>query len=247
MIIALGGIDKESFGEFYEDQPDIFYETTTITIDTHAEHEQFGQLNIINVRASSVSEIVAELFEAHKEHTLSQEQSQALLTGIIHQTDCFKKKNTTPRSLRWASTLMDSGADQQAIIKHLYKTQPFSILKLWGRAMARLRWESVHKMAWTTLTKDDFSSSKTSLSNIPTILEKIKSNYAAGEIFTILYEHTDGTIRAIVDQTRTSDDSLFRQRWTGEQDSKYYSFILESSTLPEAAKELLEKISAPAQ
>ena len=59
IVLTVDAPDKESLGKLYEENPDIFYEIPIINIDRHSNNEQYGQLNLVDVTASSASEIVA--------------------------------------------------------------------------------------------------------------------------------------------------------------------------------------------
>ena len=82
---------------------------------------------------------------------------------------------------------MDMGADQQKIIRWLYKTQPLNVLKLLGRVMSKLNWEEKHRLAWASLDLEDFVQSRTNPENLPIILEKLQENYTDGKIFLIAF------------------------------------------------------------
>jgi hypothetical protein len=93
---------------------------------------------------------------------------------------------------------MTKGADQQKIIRYLYKTQPFHLLKLWGRVMARLNWEEDIQLVWAPIFLDDFVQSRSNPSDIPFILEKIRENYSAGKYFMVLYNETQGDVYGMI-------------------------------------------------
>lgn len=198
LVIVLGCRDKESLGKVYEENPDIFYEVPVVNIDHHSDNDNFGQLNIVDITASSTSELVAELINKIDGKNIDQEMAECLLTGIIDATNSFQKKNTSPKSLRIASELMAKGADQQKIIRYLYKTQPLHLLKLWGRVMARLFWEESLGLAWAPVYLEDFVQSRSNPSDIPFILDKIKENYSAGKMFMVLYNETAGQVKGII-------------------------------------------------
>lgn len=198
LVIVLGCRDKESLGKVYEENPDIFYEVPVVNIDHHSDNDNFGQLNIIDITASSTSELVADLINKIDGKNIDQDMAECLLTGIIDATNSFQKKNTSPKSLRIASELMAKGADQQKVIRFLYKTQPLHLLKLWGRVMARLFWEENIGLAWAPVYLEDFVQSRSNPSDIPFILDKIKENYSAGKMFMVLYNETEGKVRGVI-------------------------------------------------
>ena len=198
LVIVLGSPDKESLGKVYEENPDIFYEVPVVNIDHHTENDNFGQVNIVDITASSTSEVVADLIAKINEKNIDEIMAESLLTGIIDATNSFQKKNTSPKSLQIGAMLMTKGADQQKIIRYLYKTQPFHLLKLWGRVMARLYWEDEIALAWAPVFLEDFVQSRSKPSDVPFILDKIKENYSAGKIFMVLYSETVGQVSGVI-------------------------------------------------
>ena len=201
LAIVLGSPDKEHLGKIYEENPDIFYEMPVINIDTQTANELYGQLNIIDVKASSLSEIVADLFIAPKNSTLPEIMALPLLTGIIAATDSFQKKTTTPKSLQLASVLMQMGTDQQAIIRSLYKTQPLHLIKLWGKAMSQLKSSPKFDLVWTFVTTEDIVHSRADRKDLPLILEKIKANSSQAKLFALLSPKNSGQIEALIKTT----------------------------------------------
>lgn len=190
LIIVLDCPDLEKLGKIYTENTELFFEVPVINIDHQPDNENFGQINLVDVVASSVSEILAGILENIDYQAVNEKIAGCLLAGIISATDSFQKKNTTPRALLTAATLMDKGADQQEIVRWLYKTQPLSVLKLWGRAMAKINSDEKAGLIWTALPVTDFVQSRTTPENIPEILEKLEENYIEGKTFMLLYNDT---------------------------------------------------------
>jgi len=188
LVIVLDVPDLEKLGKIYEKNTDLFFEVPVVDIDYRAENEKFGQINLIDVLSSSVSEIVSRLLEEIDSKFIDKKIADCLLAGIISATDSFQKKNTTPRALSTAAKLMDRGADQQEIVRWLYKTHPLHILKLWGRTMANIKWDNESKLAWSELTLEDFVQSRSKPEDISIILDKLQENYSEGEIFMIFWD-----------------------------------------------------------
>lgn len=198
LAVVFDSPDKESIGKIYEENPDIFYEVPIVNIDHHGENENFGQINIVDITAGASAEVLADVLEKIDPQAVDETVAQCLLTGIIDATNSFQKKNTTPKSLQAAAMLMTKGADQQKIIRYLYKTQPFHLLKLWGRIMARLYWEEDIRMVWAPVLLEDFVQSRSNTKDMPYILEKIKENYSNGKIFMVLFEEAPGKMRCVI-------------------------------------------------
>lgn len=185
LVISIGTPDKESLGTLAEENPDIFYEVPVVILDHHAENDRFGQVNIIDVTASSTSEIVANFLEKLSPERINARIAGLLLAGIVSATESFQKKNTTPGALHTASRLMDRGANQHDIIFRLVKTQPLATLKLWGRVMANLKWDEHRKLIWANVSPKDIIESHSHLDDLPIILEKIRNHSSVGTFFAL--------------------------------------------------------------
>lgn len=203
-LVVLGSPDKESLGALYTENPDIFYEVPIINIDHHSENESYGQINLTEMTASSVSEIVADILERLAPDTLSEPMAECLLMGIMTATDSFQKKNTTPKTLALAARLMDRGADQQKIVRHIFKTQPFHLLKLWGSVMAGLAWDETLGLLSSSLTTEQLKIAGASPDDIPAVLEKVRNAYSSGKWFLILFQDSEQHIRGYL-EARSND------------------------------------------
>ncbi len=198
IAFVLGYPDRESLGALYEESPDIFYEMPVINVDTRAENENFGQLNLVDMTASSVAEILFGMFSALDAERIDEGVAEALLTGIIAATESFQKKNTTPRSLDMASKLITLGADREKIVLSLFKTQPFHVLKLWGRVLTNLRLDEEIRLVSARLSLDDFVQSRTKPDILPAILDRIKANFSSGSLFAVVYPDTNDRSLAVL-------------------------------------------------
>src|SRR5665647_1477095 len=63
MMIVIDSPDLPSLGRIYEKNPDLFFEVPIVNIDHRTTNENFGQINFIDILASSCSEIVSDLIE----------------------------------------------------------------------------------------------------------------------------------------------------------------------------------------
>ncbi len=196
LAIILGAPTLDSLGDIYQNNTDLFFEVPKININNDSENDDYGQINLVDLTASSIAEILGELFFEKYPSTVTEDVSQMLLTGIISATDSFQKATTTPQSMLLASKLVKAKADQSEIIRHLYKTKALSFLKLWGRAMARLNWDNSRKFIWSLVSTEDFLKSRADENVVPAVLEELQKNYNQARIFGIFYgkgnDHTYG-------------------------------------------------------
>jgi nanoRNase/pAp phosphatase (c-di-AMP/oligoRNAs hydrolase) len=187
LAIIIGAPTLEHLGEIYQKNTDLFFEVPKININNDSENDNYGQVNLVDLTAPAISEIIGNLFFDKYSSNINQEIAQALLTGIIASTDSFQKANTTPQTMILASKLIKAKADQSEVIKHLYKTKPLSFLKLWGRTMARLNWDDSKKFIWSLVSTEDFLKSRADKKIIPAVLEELQKNYTKAGIFGIFY------------------------------------------------------------
>jgi nanoRNase/pAp phosphatase (c-di-AMP/oligoRNAs hydrolase) len=243
LLVCIGSPDKESFGKIFEENPDIFYEVPIVNVDNHSNNDNFGQINIINTKASSVAEIFYDLFIEINTSFLRDDIAKCLLTGIISATKSFQNSKTTPHALKISSELMTLGANQQEIVRHLFKTQPFSVLKLLGRVMSKLKWEEELKMVWSIVSIEDLVQTRTNPSDIAFVLEKIQNNYETGEIFMILHTTSSDKIKGVLKFSDTEKLHNFSQFEKGSVIGDIFEFeITYDGSLENIERYLIEKI-----
>lgn len=244
LVITVACPDKEAIGKVYEENPDIFYEVPVVNIDHHTENDQFGQINLVDITASCTCEILTQAFLKIEEKNVDQTIAQCLLAGLIDETNSFQNKNTTPRALQVAALLMTKGAEQQKIIRYLYKTQPLHLLKLWGRVMARLQWENDLELVWAPVYLEDFVQSRSNPTDVPFILDKIKENYSAGKFFMVLYSENIGQINGVIKGGSDEQIRAIAQLLEGKCLGDTCQFNLQSEDTNQAGISVVEKIRA---
>lgn len=156
LIIILGSPDLESLGRLYFENTDIFFKTPTINIDHHASNEYFGAVNLVDVVSSSTSEIISEILEALSGEPAGEKIATLILAGIISETNSFQSASVNPKTFSLAASLVAAGANQEEIIRNLYKTKPLAVLKLIGKIVSKMNYDANFSLAWVKLNKDDF-------------------------------------------------------------------------------------------
>ncbi|MDP3971137.1 MAG: DHH family phosphoesterase [bacterium] len=191
LIIVLDSRDLNSIGKVFEDNAEFFYHTPILNIDHHPGNEQFGQINVVNVTATSISEIIFELSTNLSGGLLDEFIATNLLTGIISKTKSFKTNDVTPRSLAIASHLISNGARREDIVKHLYQTKSLQSLKLWGRALSKLEVDSEYKIVWSVLKREDFVETDSSPLDLESVIDELIVNTPDAKNIYIVYEQPD--------------------------------------------------------
>ncbi len=135
LVITLGVTSLEVLGNTFSEHRQFFHDTTIINIDRSILNENFGQLNIVELNSTSLSEISYYFFQ----DKLNKDIATCLLAGIISATNSFQSPLVTPALLEVASQLIVGGADRHKIIEGLYRTKDIVTLKNWGRILSRLK------------------------------------------------------------------------------------------------------------
>ncbi|PJA86671.1 MAG: hypothetical protein CO141_03540 [Candidatus Moranbacteria bacterium CG_4_9_14_3_um_filter_42_9] len=242
LIIVIDSPDLEKLGKLYEANPDLFFEVPVVNVDYRSNNDNFGQINLVDVTASSCSEISSNLLEQSGPEIMDKTIAECLLTGIISATDSFQKKNTTPKALAKAAYLMEKGADQQLIVRWLYKTQPLHILKLWGRAMSKLNWDEKSKLVWMELTVEDFVQSRATPQDVPFVLDKLQENYSDGKIFMSLHNTSPEDSVALLKSASPEILEKIHTLLDGQIKRNILEITLATGSLPEAGELLSKRI-----
>ncbi|MEX2144960.1 MAG: hypothetical protein WD712_01070 [Candidatus Spechtbacterales bacterium] len=145
---------------------------------------------ILDISASSVSEILARTIKSMDEELITREMATALLTGLIASTQNFRLA-VRPQTLFIAAYLISKGADNEKIAKQLYKTRPLNSVKLWGHALSRFSYDNNKKIGWSFIKKDDLKNKNENRSQISFILNEFKNNFTEANIFVLGISHFD--------------------------------------------------------
>ncbi|MFH0829500.1 MAG: DHH family phosphoesterase [Candidatus Kerfeldbacteria bacterium] len=205
LIVVLDATDLDSLGDLATRNAEFFYKTPVLNIDHRASNTHFGSVNLVDLPATSTSEIIFELVKALGFNVLDEQVATTLLTGIISKTKSFQTPTVTPRSLAIASHLIASGARREEIIDNLYQSKPISTLKLWGRALARVQQKHDGRMIYTLLSEQDFEKSAATEDDLPRVIDELIVNVPTAEIIAILCLRTGKNVTALVSTTRPYD------------------------------------------
>ena len=194
LIITLETKSLEDLGKLYEQNTDLFFETPKINIDNSSANEYFGAINLVDVTSTSVAEILAGLFSQYEEQLVDEDVATCLLAGIIAKTHSFQHVQTTPKAFLKASELVSLGGRQQEIIKNIYKTKSLPLLKLWGRALARMKTLDQPNAVYSVLNAVDFEKAEGSAADVMLVLKEFVDNIGSYKIIALITEAEKGNI-----------------------------------------------------
>lgn len=202
LAIIVDAGDLEALGPIAVNNAEFFYRTPILNIDHTAKNTMFGAVNLVDLTATSTSEIAFELIKAIGFNVLDEKIATTLLTGIISKTKSFQTPTVTPRSLAIASHLIAAGAKRDDIINNLYQSKSIASLKLWGRALARLQQDHRGQFVWSVLNEQDFIRSGAVEQDLPNVIDELITNIPTAELVVILYQRERAGITALVHATK---------------------------------------------
>lgn len=243
LIFVLDSIDLEELGELFTANADFFYQTPIINIDHHPANEHFGQMNLIDITATSSSELIYELVDEINKDLLDEFMATNLLTGIISKTKSFKSASVTPKSLAISSYLIDSGARREEIVKNLYQTKSLKELKIWGYALAKIQVDSDRHIVWSNLTRNDFVKANCQEADLEGIVDELMVNTPQTQAAFLVWEDLEqAEIKALIYTPRYLNAfDLFRENQPiGSKD--FTKIVFKDQTLEQAQALILNKL-----
>jgi phosphoesterase RecJ-like protein len=202
LIFVLDSPELDRLGSLYDQHTELFYETPVVNIDHHPSNDYFGKVNWIDLTATSTAEILVALIESlgREQNLIDANVATCLLTGIISDTDSFQNNNTTPKSFTTAAQLVAAGAEQQQIIRHLYKTRALSTLKLWGKILTNIHEEKPHRFIWSKVSSQELADCQAKPEEISGVIDELLKTAPAIDFVLLISERnglTHGSLRSV--------------------------------------------------
>ena len=104
-----------------------------INIDHHVSNLGDGDVNFLDPKASSASELVYRAIE--DKEAMDPSIAKALYIGIIHDTGVFQYSNTTPETLKKGAELISYGFDFPRMIQETFYQKTYVQTQIMGRAL----------------------------------------------------------------------------------------------------------------
>jgi phosphoesterase RecJ-like protein len=249
LVIVVDTPDLESLGYIYDNDTEFFYKAAIINIDHHVSNEGFGQINHVELTATSTAEIIFELLSSAYPDLIDADIATCLLAGLISKTRNFKTANISPQALSFASQLIALGARREDIVNRLYRSRSLGVLKLWGRVLARLTETMESRIVWSVLTKVDFEKTGTTENDVYDVIDELIVNIPQAKIMMIIYESesSDGPETKILLSTIRNISAMRLVKEYEPHGSKNIVHFSLKKNVQEAEKEIIALIKAKAE
>ncbi len=213
----------------------------TVNIDHHMSNERFGNLNLIDAKASAAAEVVFSLFDSFG-GALSEKAAICLYTAIVVDSGSFRYSCTSAHTHKIASILLSKGVKLDEITKNLYDTATFDEKKLLGLAMENLRLSPDGKIAWFWLKKKMFEAIGASEPETGEFINHI-SNIRGVEVSLLFRELTDTKVKVSLRSKGSVSVNEIAAKFGGGGHYRASGCVIEDSDCSKAEEMVLGEVS----
>lgn len=168
-----------------------------ICIDHHASNNSYGNLNYIDIDASSTCELVYNLLvrfsEVNKIDLIDEKVATCLYTGLVTDTGNFSYSNAHPSSFEMAKNLLLKNANKETIIQNVFQSNPYNYYKLLGEALNTLDIVN-EKVACISITKEMLKRNVISFNDVDGITPYTR-DIAGVEVGILLKEKKENEVK----------------------------------------------------
>ncbi len=123
-----------------------------IQLDHHQTNLMFGDANLVDARTAAASEGVLDWLDQLK-IPLTAEIAQALLTGLVTDTLCFRTSNVSANTLQTGQRLIAAGANLTQVVQLALARIPTGLMRLQALAVSRMQIDD--GLVWAAIDESD--------------------------------------------------------------------------------------------
>ena len=164
-----------------------------LCIDHHVSNTGYAAHTLLDAEAAAACEIMCSVIR-HLGVPFTKPMADALYTGTITDTGCFRYPNTTANTLRTAAALIEQGADSAGITNRLFETVSRSRMLLESRILDTIQFHFQERCASIVMSRallDELGAKTEDLEGIVSIPRRIEGVDAA----VAFRENPDGTYK----------------------------------------------------
>lgn len=246
LVITVDTPDLDALGTVYTENAEFFYKTPVINIDHAAHNEHYGSINMVEVTSAATAEVIAQVLNAWDVKMLDETVATCLLAGITAETESFRLPSVTPQTLTLSSQLVSIGAQRELIVNNLYRTKTVDALKLWGRALARIKNDVLAQLVWSVIPRVDFERAGGTMKELAGVLDELMVAVPKTRLAALIVE--DPGAESVRVYLRAVDRHLdARQLLAGKQaegDRVNAQYVLPASPLAIVERNIVDELRA---
>jgi len=133
-----------------------------LNIDHHISNQEFGDINWVDARASSCSEMIYQLFKRFH-LSLDKDTALVLYTGIMTDTGSFRYSNTSSSTFKIVSELLKFGINVAQTYRATYENIPVKEVALLLKILSEIKFFGKNKIATFRMNPEPFKTKKFSM------------------------------------------------------------------------------------
>ena len=210
-----------------------------------SEDLSFYQVPILNIGEIGAKDSLAEtsmgLIKTIDAAPIDKNVATCLLTGIICASQNFHRPKTRPKTFEAAAHLIESGADHQKIIQHLYRQKNIAQIKILGKVLKGLNLDKEKELYYATLTEKDFRECGARPKDLAWAIEELKFSFRYLPNLLILWESRASpiVIRGIFYSVRPGFVEKILDNCQGVSKGEGALFLVKDSDLNSAKEKIL--------
>ena len=127
-----------------------------INIDHHPDNKKFGELNLVDPKASATGALIYRILTAAG-HAIDYDTALCIYTAIVTDTGSFRYSNANPEAFTISAAMVACGINPWFVAERLYESQPRQRLELLTLALATLQVADRGDVASITVTLDMYN------------------------------------------------------------------------------------------
>ncbi len=144
-----------------------------IKIDHHPVDDNYGDINLVNDKMSSTSEMIYNLYLDNSDQlTISLRSQELLLAGIVADTNRFLFPSTTTSTLEVAAKMKEDGVDFKKVYDKLYR-RSFNDLRYFGYILNNL--EIKNNVGRIILKTEDIKANNTDIATASNLIGELSN------------------------------------------------------------------------
>jgi bifunctional oligoribonuclease and PAP phosphatase NrnA len=175
-----------------------------LNVDHHHDNTRFGDVNLVDVDASSTAEIVYALARDLGAR-ITPDIASALYVGLVTDTGRFMYENTNVGAHRMAAELIEAGVDVQDIYRRLYERVPLEKLRLIARALEKVERHEDCALAITYIAAEDYAATGASEVLTEGVIDYVRA-IEGTDVAAVVRDKTDDGRAARKVSLRSTDD-----------------------------------------
>jgi len=180
---------------------------TIIEFDHHEPQDNYADISFKESRSAATVEVIHDFLTAIR-WPINTEIARSILTGLVTDTGNFLHSNTTEKTTKLAAKMMLLGARLPKIINQTLASKNLAVMRLWGRALSRLKINPDYLLAVVIIRQEDlieFGLTSDDLSGLIGLINSLQG--VTGNL--LLVETDDGQLKGSLRTNQASVDMSF--------------------------------------